>query len=677
MSSDPPPPDNPPPPTIVPLGQPLVEAASPTSHPSAASAPSEPPSEDFRQAFALSQRVLQLGPAREDFVKGLDWFILATSLANAIGDGYLSIMNLPDVQARLTNLPNFTDINNSFNNSVMSTAARLHATSDAFQQELTNWRHHEIRTAKNRLEPEIQAEVEKWRASRFDFLMNKAAQEAETLADVRTAQSRSRAKTRGDPPHSPTPRRQNSSLGKRILTVSATDDSEMDLSDSSSTSLPDRPDITRTPRAKRSNLPKNPPTGPPPQMVAAPPSNPMLASFAALLEQSLGPILQRISSLEKKRMTPEFTFRHQLPPSNNPTTTPTPKPPSQPLPASSTPQNDTQAAFTPVPHGRKKGKNTPSYASAAAAPPQAPPKPNTKPLANPPQCSPKSTEITVQRPPLPAKPKATRRSADGIVASVQLTLREAKSDIPLLFGRWAAHTNNFVYVFSGDIPYSRIQQIGKYLLQPFPEGTLAPVGGWSRILLSGIPTSDDSGTRYSEATVEAALRLNPVLERIQFVMPPRWLLRPEDMSKQYAPVTFSIHDPDGSLTKEILQSPIGVFGAHALPRRFESCPPLRQCARCHRLGHMASDQACQLKRDAIHCYLCGGAHPGDDHPTNCRRANNHQEHGICDCPVKCINCRKVGHHALDLACPDRARFRIPGRNAADPNANPNPPVPHV
>ena len=62
MSSDPPPPDNPPPPTIIPLGQPLVEAASPTSHPSAISAPSEPPSEDFRQAFALSQRVLQLGP---------------------------------------------------------------------------------------------------------------------------------------------------------------------------------------------------------------------------------------------------------------------------------------------------------------------------------------------------------------------------------------------------------------------------------------------------------------------------------------------------------------------------------------------------------------------------------------------------------------------------------------
>jgi hypothetical protein len=236
-----------------------------------------------------------------------------------------------------------------------------------------------------------------------------------------------------------------------------------------------------------------------------------------------------------------------------------------------------------------------------------------------------------------------------------------------------------VYVFGGNIPFNRIQQISKFLLAPFPEGSLAPVGGWSRVLLSGVPTSDDDGNIFSEETLEAALRRNPILEKIQFVMAPRWLLRPGEISNKYASLTFSIHDPEGSLTKDILQSPIGVFGARALARRFESRPPLRQCARCHRLGHTAGDTICQTKRDAVRCFLCGAAHPASEHPTACPRASRHAEHGTCNCPIKCINCRKTGHHALDISCPERARYRIPGpsRNIANPAANPNEPLPHA
>ena len=339
-----------------------------------------------------------------------------------------------------------------------------------------------------------------------------------------------------------------------------------------------------------------------------------------------------------------------------------------------------QNSFTTVTRSKNKNKK-PSYASAAAstaagpaktsAPDPTLPKPPKTPRST--QNLPKSTEITVQRPALPSEPKESRRSADNIVAQVQYTLREAKSDIPLIFGRWAAHTNNFVYVFSGNIPFNRILQISKSLLSPFPEGTLAPVGGWSRILLTNIPTSNSDGKIYSEAELEAALRLNPVFEGIQFVMPPRWLLRPEDIKSNYASLTFSVHDPEGTLTKSILQAPIGAFGAHALARRFESRPPLRQCACCHRLGHSASDTICQLKRDAVRCHLCGGSHPSHDHPTKCRHSGKHHEHGICDCPIKCINCRKEGHHALDITCPDRARFHIPGRNSANPNSS----LPHV
>lgn len=673
MSSDPPPPDNPPTSAVDPSGPPQAVDASPNSQTSVGSAPSEPAKEVvLQQAFDLARQILLLGPARGDIFRGPEWFTFATSFANAIGEGYASLSNFPDIRAQLTQLPLFSDINASFCSSIMSAAARLHANEGDFQRDLENWRRHETQTLQHRLKPVIEAEVEKWRENRYNELLAKAAQEAESLASIHAAQSRSRAKTRGGPPQSPTPRRDNSTLGKRNLTEASDDDSEMDTTDGSSTSLRDFTDVTRTPRAKRSahKRPIAEPNPPPPPT----PSDPLLANIASIFDQRLAPIIQRISMLENKS-SHEFSFRPPALPPKGPPIPPAPQTNlSNNLPPNLPPPSAPQTPFIPVSRSKKKGKNS-SYATAAATPPPQPnPNPNPKPPAtNPKPRSPKSTEITVQRPSLPAEPKASRRSADGIVASVQLTLREAKSDIPLLFGRWAAHTNNFVYVFSGDIPYSRIQQIGKYLLGPFPGGTLAPVGGWSRILLTGIPTSDDAGKIHSEADLETALRLNPILERIQFVMPPRWLLRPDDISKKYAALTFSVHDPDGSLTKEILQSPIGAFGARALPRRFESRPPLRQCARCHRLGHTASDPGCQLKRDAVRCYLCAGTHTADDHPTNCRRASQHEEHGICNCPVKCINCRKAGHHALDLTCPDRARFRIPGRNTADPN----PPAPHV
>ena len=131
------------------------------------------------------------------------------------------------------------------------------------------------------------------------------------------------------------------------------------------------------------------------------------------------------------------------------------------------------------------------------------------------------------------------------MAQVQQTLFEAKADFPLVYGRWAAHTNNFVYVFSGDIAYHRIQQISKFLLAPFTEGILAPVGGWSHLLLNNVPTSNNIGEIHTQMELEEALRLNPILSKVQFVMPPRWLLCPEDIIRNsYAAVTFSIHDPD-------------------------------------------------------------------------------------------------------------------------------------
>ena len=668
MSTDPPPPpDNPPTSDAGPTGPQQPGAGAPSSVQSESLVPpSEPtpcPELTYAQDIIL---LLSRGPADDYWKSDTVWFTVAGAFAEAVHEGLKSLTFLaPEKFPQLTQNPSFSQANSALAESLSRAAANSVSQQANRIAELNTWVNHEICKARHGLMPSIDAYVEQWRENRVAELKAKASEQAELLVSLQTkgaTERQARAKQKGKAPpseHSPTPRRDPSTLGKRSLTEASDGGSDTDMSDSAHFSLSGPADVTRTPRAKRVARDQGPTPAPPP-------STDLLANLDALLKQHLALFDQRLSALEARP---------------NPLGVPL----QAPVPATSLPQRPRAApsshTLPPQIPQKKKGKAPTSFASVTAAPTPAPvqpnpaPKPPAKPQAKLP--TPKSTEITVQRPALPSEPKESRTPANVIVAQVQKSLREAKSDIPLVFGRWAAHTNNFVYVFSGDIPFSRIQQISKHLLSQFVGGVLAPVGGWSRILLNGIPTRNLSGTIYSEAELEAALRLNPIFETLQFVMPPRWLLRPEDINSDYASLTFSIHDPDGILTKAILQTPLGVFGAHALARRFESRPPLRQCASCHRLGHIASDPICKTRNDAVRCHLCGGAHSAADHATKCRRAANHQEHGVCNCPLKCINCRREGHHALDTSCPDRARFRNPGRNTAIPNANPIPPVLNV
>ena len=691
MSSDPPPPDNPPPSAAVPPGPQQPEGAAPPPLPSdglaPSSVPSPPPPEAF-QALNLVVPLLNMGPAHACWNGGTTWFEFATAIATAIGDGLISFYNLPaDQFTNLTNLPSYSQVNIPLRDALGSANGRCFAQNPEYQEDLNNHIQSQFTKIKHSLMPAISAKVDDWREKREKELMAKASEEAVVFASLRKtgasppcSRPKKRGNAQGNAPSSPTPRRDHSTLGKRNLSESSDQGSDTEMSDSEPPSATGPTDVSRTPRAKRVARNRSPSIQPPPTAPSVPvlSSDPGIQRILAFLDQRFLPLEQCLNAIEK-RSNPTGLLP-QLPESG---TRPPPRPTQAPVrPPTSQPP---QAPFIAVPQ-RKKGKQQASYANAAAtpAPAQPPSKPNTPPNPRK-QDKPKSTEITVQRPPLPAEPKESRTPADKIVARVQLSLREAKSDIPLVFGCWAAHTNNFVYVFSGDLPFSRIQQVSKLLLAPFTGGVLAPVGGWSRVLLNGIPTHDPTDPEsvvHTEEELEAALRLNPIFKKIQFVMPPRWLIRPEEIVSDYASLTFSIHDPDGSLTKCILQTPIGVFGARALARCFESCPPLRQCARCHRLGHTANDSSCKIKRDTARCYLCGGAHNASDHPTNCRRASRHREHGICDCTTKCINCQREGHHALDISCPDCARFRIPGRYAAPPNAepinaDPNPPVLNV
>jgi hypothetical protein len=89
---------------------------------------------------------------------------------------------------------------------------------------------------------------------------------------------------------------------------------------------------------------------------------------------------------------------------------------------------------------------------------------------------------------------------------------------------------------------------------------------------------------------------------------------------------------------------------------------LRQCDRCHRLGH--SVERCPRSLSLIKCRHCGGGHLTEDRADRCHTKASHKAQGGCDCPRFCINCKDAGkpekgHRANDNKCPLRALYRTP------------------
>jgi hypothetical protein len=103
-----------------------------------------------------------------------------------------------------------------------------------------------------------------------------------------------------------------------------------------------------------------------------------------------------------------------------------------------------------------------------------------------------------------------------------------------------------------------------------------------------------------------------------------------------------------------------MFGSWCRAARFDLRPMLRQCGRCHKLGH--STERCPRPESFVRCRLCGGGHQTNDHDDRCRTKSSHTACGSCSCPPWCYNCKDAGklekgHRAYDLACPLRAAYR--------------------
>ena len=102
-----------------------------------------------------------------------------------------------------------------------------------------------------------------------------------------------------------------------------------------------------------------------------------------------------------------------------------------------------------------------------------------------------------------------------------------------------------------------------------------------------------------------------------------------------------------------------MFGAACEAKVFNSLPVIRQCDRCHRLGH--STERCRLPPTVTVCALCGGRHAARNHPAFCKTRSNHTNLD-CNCPVTCTNCIGArlpgkGHMSRDITCPLRKKYR--------------------
>jgi len=296
----------------------------------------------------------------------------------------------------------------------------------------------------------------------------------------------------------------------------------------------------------------------------------------------------------------------------------------------------------------------------------APAKP-AKPTTQRPRARPISTtEFTITRDPSTRATQGPQGDPAAIVRSLQTSIRQAFPGGPppftLLGGRWSSQlSSNFVLTFSGQPSNDDIKRYSAVLCSPFgSDATILPQRGYTRVSINFVPiTYDDQGNRPSSDILSREIEANQAFSGAIIVSPPKWLRSTFTDSQTHSSVIISFLDQDGSRLARVTKNPIFMFGAPCEAKLFNSLPLIRQCDRCHRLGHSISH--CHLSPNVIICSICGGRHASRDHAGFCKGRATHSTLD-CNCPPTCINCVAAklpgkGHLARAVSCPLRKKFR--------------------
>jgi hypothetical protein len=259
-----------------------------------------------------------------------------------------------------------------------------------------------------------------------------------------------------------------------------------------------------------------------------------------------------------------------------------------------------------------------------------------------------------------------------IVNDIRRRLSDAGDNtLNILGGRWSTNemslSANFIIIFGGRPDPAEVMRFADVLSAPFGIGSyLVPKAGFSRIRLFNVPVFSEHDS--TEDLYQELIR-NPGLADLKFIDKPRWMFGPDRRRPHADQVIFTIFDPRNTDTPKVLKPMPYMFGVRCRAARFDSRPMLRQCNRCHRLGH--STERCPRPASFIRCRLCGSNHKSTDHDEQCRTKASHRARSRCDCPPKCYNCKdagkpETGHRAYDHACPLRAMYRLPFTHDEEP-----------
>ncbi|KAI9450646.1 hypothetical protein BJY52DRAFT_1191679 [Lactarius psammicola] len=179
-----------------------------------------------------------------------------------------------------------------------------------------------------------------------------------------------------------------------------------------------------------------------------------------------------------------------------------------------------------------------------------------------------NTEITVMRGKGlkdPKKEEAVRGlTPTQIVQSVRSQMEKLTASPPaLMCGRWSTKPGslNFVYVFSGVVPFNIISQYRKALVEPLGCGDILPNRGWTFAQLRGVPTSDGGGVIHSPDTLLRELRLMPFFEDAIFCSMPHWQASVHTISTVSTSTVQIVYiDEDGSRTAAAKAHGVAMFG---------------------------------------------------------------------------------------------------------------------
>ena len=252
------------------------------------------------------------------------------------------------------------------------------------------------------------------------------------------------------------------------------------------------------------------------------------------------------------------------------------------------------------------------------------------------------------------------RDAASIIRQLQTTIRtslppNACPRAELIGGRWSSQSStNFVLTFGGQPSNDDILSLREVFYDFFGPGSLLlPAKGYTRVLFNLVPIPSLPLPSSSDLLEE--LGLNPVCQGLTIVAPPHWVNADKVTSaSRHGSISFAFIDPDGSRLSNIKRSPPCLFGGVVRPKLGISKPLIAQCSRCWKLGHAVD--TCSKKAGVPICFICGAGHNGTMHGMLCYRAKKHNTLK-CNCEVTCLNCHKSSHHAKDIRCPLRKRFR--------------------